>query len=700
MEQLAETAATAEVESPPRPELPPDVLYLNRELSMLAYMERVLAIAEDPARALLERVAFLAMSCDAVDDFFQIRVAGLKEQQESPQALTSPDGLTPARQLRAIRGRVEEIIDRHSRLYGDELKPQLREAGIVICDAGDLSDADRRLLAAEFRERIFPVLTPLAVDPGHPFPYISNLSLNLAVMVRDPLRRRLSFARVKVPPLLPRFVAMPDGKRFVPLEQVIADNLQSLFPGMEIAGHHVFRVTRDADLDDVDSEAEDLLAAIQTELRRKRRRARGVRLEVEPAMSSSVLPLLIDELDLAAGDVYTIDRLLGLNDLMQLCQLDRPDLKPERWTPTTQPRLGGAAAVPPDFFQVIRSHDVLLHHPYDSFATSVESFIAHAATDPNVLAIKQTLYRTSGPASGIAGSLVLAAEAGKQVVALVELKARGDEQANITWAQTLEESGVHVVYGLVGLKTHAKVLLVVRQEDDGIRRYVHIGTGNYNARTAATYEDIGIFSADPGLGADVSDLFNFLTGYSRQRRFHELMVAPSGVRPGMLKLIGAEANPKGRIVIKVNNLVDPEIIDALYAAGKAGAQIDLIVRSICCLRPAYPGLSDNIRVRSIIGRFLEHSRIFRFGPDSDPHYYIGSPDLMERNLDRRVEAVVPVRNAALKKEIQSWLDLTLADDNLAWSLDADGNWSKVERRAGLDVQARLQEIALEKAHGR
>ncbi|HEX6348287.1 MAG TPA: polyphosphate kinase 1 [Candidatus Dormibacteraeota bacterium] len=693
MEQLAE------VPTPLRPDLPPDVLYLNRELSMLAYMERVLAIAEDPARPLLERVAFLAMSCDAVDDFFQIRVAGLKEQQESPQALTSPDGLTPARQLRAIRGRVEALVERHTRLFVEELKPQLREEGIVICDAGELSEAEREHLTAEFRERIFPVLTPLAVDPGHPFPYISNLSLNLAVLVRDPLRRRQSFARIKVPPLLPRFVALPDGSRFVPLEQVIADNLQALFPGMEIAGHHVFRVTRDADLDDIDSEAEDLLAAIQIELRRKRRRARGVRLEVEPGMSPSVLPLLIDELDLSAGDVYTIDRLLGLNDLMMLTALDRPDLKSESWTPTTQPRLGGANGGAPDFFAAIRGGDVLVHHPYDSFVTSVEAFIAAAAADPSVLAIKQTLYRTSGPASSIARSLIRAAEAGKQVVALVELKARGDEQANIAWAQALEEAGVHVVYGLVGLKTHAKILLVVRQEDDGIRRYVHIGTGNYNARTAATYEDIGLLSADPALGADVSDLFNYLTGYSRQRRFHELLVAPSGVRAGVLKLIAGQANPQGRIVIKVNNLVDPEIIDALYAAGRAGAQVDLIVRSMCCLRPGRPGLSENIRVRSIVGRFLEHSRIFRFGADGAAQYFIGSPDLMERNLDRRVEAVVPVRDRSLRREIAEWLDLSLADDTLAWTLDAEGTWSRVEGST-LSVQSRLQEVALQRAHGR
>ena len=697
MEQRAAEAA-AEVVAPARPELPADVLYLNRELSMLAYMERVLAIAEDPTRPLLERVAFLAMSCDAVDDFFQIRVAGLKEQQESPQALTSPDGLTPARQLRAIRGRVEGLVERHTRLFVEELKPQLRDAGIVICDAAELSDADRQHLTAEFRERIFPVLTPLAVDPGHPFPYISNLSLNLAVLVRDPLRRRQSFARIKVPPLLARFVVLPDGARFVPLEQVIADNLQALFPGMEIAGHHVFRVTRDADLDDVDSEAEDLLAAIQVELRRKRRRARGVRLEVEPGMSPSVLPLLIDELELSAGDVYTIDRLLGLNDLMLLTSLDRPDLKPELWTPTTQPRLGGAAEAA-DFFAGIRAGDVLVHHPYDSFVTSVEAFIGAAAADPHVLAIKQTLYRTSGPASSIARALIGAAEAGKQVVALVELKARGDEQANIAWAQALEEAGVHVVYGLVGLKTHAKVLLVVRQEEDGIRRYVHIGTGNYNARTAASYEDIGLLSADPGLGADVSDLFNYLTGYSRQRRFHELLVAPSGVRAGMLKLIAGEAHAGGRIVIKVNNLVDPEIIDALYAAARSGAQVDLIVRSMCCLRPGYPGLSENIRVRSLVGRFLEHSRIFTFGAEADAQYFVGSPDLMERNLDRRVEAVVPVKDPALRREIEEWLELTLADDTLAWTLDAEGGWIKLEG-GRVNVQARLQEVALERAHGR
>ena len=694
---MAQTAAK-EVAAP-RPELPPDVLYLNRELSMLAYMERVLAIAEDGERPLLERVAFLAMSCDALDDFFQIRVAGLKEQQESPQALTSPDGLTPARQLRAIRARVEKFLDRHTHLYVEDLRPKLQAEGIVITDADDLDDGDRKHLAAEFRDRIFPVLTPLAVDPGHPFPYISNLSLNLAVLVRDPLRRRQSFARVKVPPLLPRLVAMPDGKRFVPLEQVIAENLQTLFPGMEIAGHHVFRVTRDADLDDVDSEAEDLLAAIQTELRRKRRRARGVRLEVEPGMSSEVLPLLIDELDLSADDVYTIDRLLGLNDLMALTNLDRPDLKPDRWTPTTQPRLGGAGSAGPDFFEVIRAGDVLLHHPYDSFATSVEAFIAQAAADPSVLAIKQTLYRTSGPASGIARSLVLAAEAGKQVVALVELKARGDEQANIAWARALEQAGVHVVYGLVGLKTHAKVLLVVRQEEDGIRRYVHIGTGNYNARTGATYEDVGLLSCDPGLGADVSDLFNHLTGYSRQRRFRELMVAPTGVRAGMLKLIAREAKRGGRIVIKVNNLVDPEIIDGLYAAAQAGAKVDLIVRGICGLRPGYQGLSENITVRSVVGRFLEHSRIFRFGHGESTHYWIGSPDLMERNLDRRVEAVVQVKDPALRKEIESWLELTLADDTLAWSLNKDGSWHKVPTKQGVNVHARLMELALERAHG-
>ncbi len=673
--------------------------YLNRELSMLDYIERVLTIAEDPARPLLERVAFLGMSSYSVDDFFQIRVSGLKEQAEASRTVLSPDGLSPREQLRLIRGRVLAIVDRHSRLFVEDLVPALGQAGIEVVDGTELERADRDHLAEVFHERIFPVLTPLAVDPGHPFPYISNLSLNLGVLVRDPLRRRQSFARIKVPPLLPRFVALPDGRRFVPLERVIAANLQVLFPGMEIVGHHDFRVTRDADLDLVESEAEDLMAAIQTELRRKRRRARGVRLEVQPDTPDEVVAILVRELELEDDDVYRIGRLLDLSGLSMIAKLDRPDLKPEPWTPTTQPRLEGVGSEPPDLFATIGQADVLVHHPYDSFSTSVEAFIAQAATDPDVLAIKQTLYRTSGPASPIARSLIQAAEAGKQVVALVELKARGDEQANIEWARRLEESGVHVVYGLVGLKTHAKVVLVVRQEGERLHRYVHIGTGNYNPATAATYEDIGLLSSHPDLGADVSDLFNFLTGYSRQRRYKRILVAPRGVRTALVDLIRRQARPGGRIVIKVNNLVDPEIIDELYAASSAGAEVDLVIRSMCCLRPGVDGLSEGIRVRSIVGRFLEHSRIFQFGAGDDAEYWIGSPDLMDRNLDRRVEVMAPVLDPRLRQQLRAWLDLNLADDVLAWSLEPDGSWIKVPVEKGVELHARLCAAAREQADG-
>ncbi|HEX6548442.1 MAG TPA: polyphosphate kinase 1 [Candidatus Dormibacteraeota bacterium] len=689
-------------EAPPAPTEPasqPD-RFLNRELSMLDYMERVLAIAEDHRRPLLERVDFLAMSSYALDDFFQIRVAGLKEQFVAGPTLTSPDGMTPAEQLRAIRGRVETIVDRHTRLFVDHLRPLLAEHGIKIVDAHQLSEADLESTSQYFRERIFPVLTPLAVDPGHPFPYISNLSLNLAVLVRDPLRRRRSFARLKVPPLLPRFVPLPDGERYISVEQVIAGNLQSLFPGMTVVSSHVFRVTRDADLDLVESEAEDLLSIIQAELRRKRRRAMGVRLEVEPGMPFEVLQVLVRELELEPEDVYEVGRMLDLHGLAMLGKLPRPDLKPVPWTPATQPRLLGSGAEAPDLFAVIRQGDVLVHHPYDSFGTSVEAFIQQAATDPDVLAIKQTLYRTSGPASPIARSLVQAAEAGKQVVALVELKARGDEQANIEWAQKLEEAGVHVVYGLVGLKTHAKVVLVVRQESDGIRRYVHLGTGNYNPATAQSYEDVGLLTADPDLGDDVTQLFNYLTGYSRPRRYRKLYVAPAGLRKGLLELISGQAKAGGKITIKVNNLVDPGIIDALYGASRAGASVDLIVRGMCCLRPGVEGLSEGIRVRSLVGRFLEHSRIFRFGSGDAASYWIASADLMDRNLDRRVELFAPIADVGLRRQIQHWLDVALADDELASELDSSGRWHKVPRAKGVSSHKELCAEALERAHAR
>jgi polyphosphate kinase len=680
------------------PVLGPDTpRFLNRELSRLDFDERVLAMAGDPKLPLLERVRFLAIFSQNLDDFFQVRVAGLKEQVLAAVAMASPDGMSPLEQLRAIRTRVESLIQRQTDIFNTELVPALAAAGISLVRGPEVTKKELSQLHSVFRQQIFPVLTPLAVDPAHPFPYISHLSLNLAVIVRDQQRNQTRFARVKVPPVLPRLIPLVEGERYVPLDDVIALHLQSLFPGMEVVDHHPFRVTRDGDLDDVDSDAEDLLAAIQTELRRRRRHARVVRLEVNPGMSAEVLELLTRELELQPSDVYAVDGLLDLSAVFTLTQLDRPDLKEEPWTPTTQPRLRGLGAEVPDLFHVLRSGDILAHHPYDSFATSVEAFIDHAAGDPDVLAIKQTLYRTSGPASPIVRALIRAAEAGKQVVALVELKARGDEQANIAWARALEEANVHVVYGLVGLKTHAKVTSVVRREGRHIQHYVHVGTGNYNPSTAHQYEDVSLLSADPDLGADVTELFNLLTGYSRQQRYRKLLVAPNSLRSDLAHLIEREAKPGGRVVIKVNNLVDPELIDALYEAAQQGAEIDLIARSMCSLRPGVRGLSERIRVRSIVGRFLEHSRIFSFGRGEDAEYYLGSSDLMPRNLDRRVEVVVPVNDPHLRARIQEILDICLADDVLAWELQPDGSWDHVTPTVGLNSHRRFQDLALESA---
>ena len=677
--------------------------YINRELSRLDFDERVLAMAEDSRLPLLERVRFLAIFSQNLDDFFQVRVAGLKEQVLAAVAVASPDGMSPQEQLKAIRSRVEGMVERQVGIYTREIVPALAQAGIAIVRAEEVSKKELTLLHTVFREQIFPVLTPLAVDPGHPFPYISHLSLNLAVRVRDPQRRVPRFARVKVPPVLPRFIPLDTskegGERYMPLEDVISLHLSSLFPGMEVVSVSPFRVTRDGDLDDVDSDAEDLLAAIQTELRRRRRHARVVRLEVDPAITPEDLELLTRELELQPSDIYQVKGLLDMGSLFVLTHLDRPDLKEEPWTPTTQPRLRGIAAEVPDLFAVLRAGDVLAHHPYDSFATSVEAFIDHASSDPDVLAIKQTLYRTSGPASPIVRALIRAAERGKQVVALVEIKARGDEQANIGWARALEEANVHVVYGLLGLKTHAKVTLVVRREGGHIQHYLHVGTGNYNPNTARIYEDVSLLSADSDLGSDVTELFNLLTGYSRQSRYRKLLVAPTNLRAGITQLIEREAVVGGRIIIKVNNLIDQEIIDALYSASQAGAHIDLLVRSMCSLRPGVPGLSDRIHVRSIVGQFLEHSRIFSFGNGGRPEYYLGSSDLMPRNLDRRVEAVVPVTDAKLRLRLQQILDVSLADDVLAWELGPDGTWRKVPTSRGLNSHQRFKELALESAHG-
>ena len=612
----------------------------------------------------------------------------------------SPDGRTPAEQLEGIRERAQELSTRAATVFAAELVPALEKERIRIVRSFDALDpADRALLEQEFDERIFPVLTPLSVDPAHPFPYISNLSLNLAAMVRDPMTGVRRFARVKVPPLLPRFVPLPDGERFVPLETVIAAHLDRLFPGMELVGHHTFRLTRDADLEVEEDEAEDLLEAIQSVLRRRRRGANPVRLEVDETMSHEVLELLRRELDLEEQEVVVTPGLLDLSATWSLVELDRPELKHEPWVPVTQPRLANGDG-PPDLFQVLRAGDVLVHHPYDSFSSSVEAFVEQAAHDPAVLAIKQTMYRTSAQESPIIRALIRAAELGKQVVALVELKARFDEEANITYARELEQAGVHVVHGVVGLKTHAKISLVVRREAGGVRRYAHVGTGNYNTVTARLYEDIGLLTADAEIGADLTDLFNLLTGYSRQRQYRRLLVAPEYLRPEMVDLIRGQAREGGRIVLKMNALVDPDMVDALYEASQAGAEIDLIVRGICCLRPGIPGLSERITVRSLVGRYLEHSRIFRFGERREATHYIGSADLMQRNLDRRVEALAPVSDPSLAARLDEILDVLMQDDMLSWTLGSDGTWTKVRGDRGIEAQQRLQELAVERAGSR
>jgi polyphosphate kinase len=681
--------------------------YINRELSWLDFNARVLALAEDADTPVLERAKFLAIFSNNLDEFFQVRVAALHDKQAAGLGTTSLDGLTPAEQLRAVRPRVTELIARHAEIFLADVAPALREAGIVLSDWDSLDEEDREYLVDVFNRRIFPVLTPLAVDPGHPFPYISNLSLNLAVSVSDPGTGARRFARLKVPPLLPRFVVMPDGERFVPVEQVIAAHLQALFPGMEIEDHDTFRVTRNADvtLED-DEEADDLLAAVELELRR-RRFGRAVRLEVSTTMSEETRELLMRELELAVEDVYVVDGPLELSGLMAVYDLDRPDLKDAAWVGVTQPVLVDEDGDARDIFAVLRKGEVLVHHPYDSFSTSVVAFIEQAASDPQVLAIKQTLYRTSGD-SPIVKALIRAAEVGKQVAALVELKARFDEQANIGWARALEEAGVHVVYGLLGLKTHTKTALVVRDEGDSIRHYCHVGTGNYNPRTARIYEDLGLLTASPDLGADLAELFNYLTGYSRQPRYRHLLVAPAGLRQAVLDLIAAERDAggpdrpgrRGRIVLKMNNLVDTAVIDGLYEASQAGVDIDLIVRGICCLRPGVPGLSEHIRVRSVVGRFLEHSRILAFGERGHRRYLIGSADMMPRNLDRRVEAMAPVDDPDLQARLQEILDVNLADDTLAWQLSGDGGWARVPTTEGVNTHLRLQEIAFERARRR
>ena len=672
--------------------------FLNRELSWLDFNERVLEMAADDRVPLLERAKFCAIFSQNLDEFFQVRVAGLTDQVAGGVGRAAPDGLTPAQQLEHVAERVAQLIDRLETLFLDQLVPALAAVGIVFSSWEKLDDDDRAHMVNEFETRIFPVLTPLAVDPGHPFPYISDLSLNLAVLLRDPSDGERRFARVKVPPLLPRFVVMPDGERFVPLEQVIAAHLDRLFPGMEVLQTSAFRVTRNADLTLAEEEADDLLAAVEMELRRRRFGA-AVRVEMDARTSDDVRELLVRELELTTQAVHLTLSPLDLGGLWSLMSLDRPDLKHEPWSPVTPARIApkeeGARV---DFFSVIDEGDVMVHHPYDSFSSSVEEFVLHASRDPKVLAIKLTLYRTSGDSS-IVKSLVRAAESGKQVAALVELKARFDEAANIGWARALEQAGVHVTYGLVGLKTHTKTVLVVRDDGGRVRSYCHIGTGNYNAKTAKLYEDIGILTSDEAIAADLHQLFNYLTGYGRNVHYERLLIAPHPLRERLIELIRGEAAAPagtGRIIMKMNSLVDPASIDALYEASAAGVKIDLIVRGICCLRPGVEGLSDNIAVRSLIGRYLEHSRIYSFANGQGPGVpltYIGSADLMPRNLDRRIEALVPVLHPGAVARVEEVLDVNLADDTLAWSLEADGTWVRSPRGGTVDAHLHFQELA-------
>jgi polyphosphate kinase len=678
--------------------LPREERYVNRELSWLEFNARVLALAEDAKQPLMERVKFLAIFNRNLDEFFQIRVAGLKEQVGAGVWVTSPCGMTPRQQLDAISERVRTLTARQNRMFAKRIRPLLAEAGVRLEEWANLDKVARAHLRDTFERQVFPILTPLSVDPAHPFPYISNLSLNLAVVVRDPVTQLRRFARIKVPPIIPRFVPLPDGERFLPLEELIAAHAEMLFPGMEIVAIHPFRVTRDADIDVEVAEADDLLSTIEAVVQRRERSPQAVRLEVNRSMPKSVRSLLMEELRLIASDVYITKAMLGFDDLWQMTELDRPDLKAAPWKGVTQPRLAADDKGENDIFHALRDGDVLVQHPYDSFETSVAAFVDQASRDPGVLAIKQTIYRTSPKDSSIVRSLARAAESGKQTVALVELTARGDEERNIGWARLLERAGVHVVYGVVGLKTHTKISLAVRQEKNGVRRYCHVGTGNYDPETATIYEDIGLLTAEPEVAADVADLFNSLTGYSRQDHYRRLLVAPTMLRSRLLEMIRTEAEAKdGEIVLKMNALVDTEMIDALYLASSAGTSIDLLVRGICCLRPGVPKVSENIRVRSIVGRYLEHSRIFRFGSERRGRtYLIGSADLMPRNLDHRVECLVPVADPALQARVEEILRVDLSDDELAWELGPDG-WSKVPVEAGINAQERLQEIALARA---
>ncbi|MEX1106556.1 MAG: polyphosphate kinase 1 [Ilumatobacteraceae bacterium] len=657
---------------------------LNRELSWLQFNERVIALAAEPGIPLLERVKFCAIASTNLDEFFQVRVAALKDQVAAGVTAPAPDGLSPTEQLTAIGEAVGAMVVRQESMLLGALMPEMARNGIEVVDWSELEVFERVELTEIFERRIFPVLTPLAVDPAHPFPYISNLALSLAAMITDPDTGERRFARVKVPNVFPRLVAISGGRRFVPVEQIIAAHMHQLYSGMVVEECYPFRVSRNADLTLEDEDADDLLAAVELELRR-RRFGRAVRLEAQSGMSAEMVELLVRELELEPADVSYHATMLDLTCLFQLASLPRPELKDTPWPPVTAGRIVTADEADRSIFSVIRERPLLVHHPYESFASSVESFIAQAADDPKVQSIKMTLYRAGGD-SPIARSLMLAAERGVQVAVLVELKARFDEATNVSWAKALERSGVHVVYGLVGLKTHAKCVLVVRNDDDGLRRYCHIGTGNYNSKTARLYEDVGFITCDPDVGADVTQLFNHLTGYSRTQDYRTLLVAPKEMRNQLTDLIDHEATygSDGHIKVKLNSLADEGVVRSLYAASQAGVRIDLVVRGVCCLVPGVPGVSETIRVRSQLGRYLEHSRLIWFrhgdqhadGADDQPLYLIGSADWMPRNLDRRVEVMVPVTHP----KHQFWLDEVFAflfsDDTVRWELDAVGQWHR------------------------
>ncbi|GAA1930903.1 RNA degradosome polyphosphate kinase [Nocardioides marmoribigeumensis] len=681
----------------------PDDRFLDREVSWLRFNQRVLELAEDESVPLLERVRFAAIFASNLDEFFMVRVAGLKRRIAAGLAVPSASGLQPREVLDLIWQRTTELMQRHASCFRDKIIPALAEQQIQLQRWSDLDKEQQRKLKKLFKERVFPVLTPLAVDPAHPFPYISGLSLNLAVLVRNPKTGKEHFARVKVPPKFDRFIAV-DEQRFVPLEDVIAEHLKPLFPGMQVVTVHTFRVTRNEDLEVEEDDAENLLHALEKGLQR-RRFGPPVRLEVEESIDAHVLDLLVTELGMSASEVVSVPGPLDLRGLHDIADLDRAELKYPAFLPSTHALLAEVeSASPVDIFGAVRERDVLLHHPYDSFSTSVQRLLEQAAADPHVLAIKQTLYRTSGD-SPIIEALIDAAEAGKEVLVIVEIKARFDERANIKWARKLEQSGCHVVYGLVGLKTHCKLALVVRDEPDGIRRYAHLGTGNYNPKTARLYEDLGLLTADPNLTDDVAHLFNNLSGYARHPSYEHLLVAPHTVRDGLVERIRREVTHHevgrpARIRIKANSVVDEVVIDALYDASRAGVPVQLLTRGICALRPGVPGLSEMVEVRSILGRFLEHSRVFWFENAGDPEVLIGSADLMHRNLDRRVEVLTPLLAQATKDEVGRMLDVSFAEGTSAWHLQSDGTWQRRTTDDGGQPLLDLQEWLIQQSRRR